>query len=106
MDYEKTVIGLIVNSGNARSKAMESIQFAKNEEFVKAKETLQQASDELGEAHKVQTDLIQQEAGGTKHDVTLLMVHAQDHLMNAMTLKDLAEEMIDLHEKLHKNLVK
>lgn len=32
--------------------------------------------------------------------MSLLMVHAQDHLMNAMTVKDLAAEMIDLYEKI------
>jgi len=26
------------------------------------------------------------------------MVHAQDHLMNAITLKDLASEFVDMYE--------
>jgi cellobiose PTS system EIIA component len=26
------------------------------------------------------------------------MIHAQDHLMNAITMKDLAAEMVDLYE--------
>ena len=29
------------------------------------------------------------------------MVHAQDHLMNAITVKDMAEEFIDLYEKIY-----
>ena len=28
------------------------------------------------------------------------MVHAQDHLMNAMTVKDLAAELVDLYQRL------
>ena len=31
--------------------------------------------------------------------MTLLMVHAQDHLMNAMTVKDLAAELVAIYEK-------
>ena len=43
--------------------------------------------------------VIQNEAGGEKTDMTLLMVHAQDHLMNAMTVKDLAAELVEIYEK-------
>jgi PTS system cellobiose-specific IIA component len=32
--------------------------------------------------------------------VTLLMVHAQDHLMTAITVKDLAAEFVELYEAL------
>lgn len=47
------------------------------------------AAEELSKAHHYQTELIQNEAGGEKTEMTLLMVHAQDHLMNAMTVKDM-----------------
>lgn len=33
--------------------------------------------------------------------MTLLVVHSQDHLMNAITFRDLAGEMVDLYEKLY-----
>lgn len=59
---------------------------------------LQEASDVLRMAHKIQTGLIQEEAGGSKQEITILMIHAQDHLMNAMTVKDLAAEFIELYE--------
>ncbi len=31
------------------------------------------------------------------------MVHSQDHIMNAITFRDLAGEMVDLYEKLYKS---
>ena len=31
----------------------------------------------------------------------MLLIHAQDQLMTTMTLKDLANEIIDLYEKLN-----
>ncbi|OUZ16436.1 hypothetical protein A5868_001357, partial [Enterococcus sp. 12F9_DIV0723] len=34
-----------------------------------------------------------------KSNISLLMVHAQDHLMNAITIKDLAIELVDILEK-------
>ena len=48
------------------------------------------------EAHEIQTEMIQNELNGKKVEVGLLMVHAQDHLMNAMTVMDLCKEMIDI----------
>lgn len=32
--------------------------------------------------------------------MTLLLVHAQDHFMNALTVNDLANEFVDLYENI------
>ena len=37
--------------------------------------------------HKTQTRLIQDEINGEKVDTSLLMIHAQDHLMTALSEK-------------------
>jgi cellobiose PTS system EIIA component len=57
----------------------------------------------LNEAHHIQTSLIQQEIRGEKVEISLLMIHAQDHLMNAITMKDLATEVVDLYQLHYKN---
>ncbi|HDR8245662.1 TPA: PTS lactose/cellobiose transporter subunit IIA [Bacillus cereus] len=95
---ETKAFHLILHGGNARSCSMEAIDCAKRGEFTEAK--LQEALEELKEAHRVQTELIQKEAGGEKTEVTLLMVHAQDHLMNAITVKELASEFVELYRKM------
>lgn len=102
MEYENIIMQLIVDGGNARSKAMEAIDCAKCGDINGAKELISKADDELGKAHKVQTQLIQDEAAGNTKEVTLLMVHAQDHLMNAITVRDLALEFIDVYDKFTK----
>lgn len=99
MSYEQIILQIIVSGGNARSHAMEAIQLAKEGKIEKAREAITKANEELGEAHLVQTQLIQDEARGNSKEVTLLMVHAQDHLMNAITVKDLAQEFVDMYEK-------
>ncbi|HCW36206.1 MAG TPA: PTS cellobiose transporter subunit IIA, partial [Staphylococcus sp.] len=33
-------------------------------------------------------------------ELNLLLIHSQDHLMNAITVKDLANEMIDLYKEM------
>ncbi|QVL93763.1 PTS lichenan transporter subunit IIA [Bacillus velezensis] len=96
---EQTIFQIILHGGNGRSASMEAIAAAKRGDRAMAEEKLQEAARELTEAHHYQTELIQNEAGGEKTDMTLLMVHAQDHLMNAITVKDLAAELVEIYEK-------
>jgi|SRR5699024_1886243 len=105
MELQEIIIGIIVNSGNAKSKAMEAIKHAKTLDFDAADDCLEAATVELGKAHKIQTTLIQEEAGGTNHEISLLMVHAQDHLMTSLTTKDLAKEFVNLYKKMEENIM-
>lgn len=103
MDENETmIISLIVNAGSARSSSIEAIQYAKNGELDKADESLQNAKDTVNEAHHAQTELIQAEIRGEKAPLSLLMVHAQDHLMTSLLCIDLAQEFIDVYKKLDK----
>ncbi|MGQ9008586.1 PTS lichenan transporter subunit IIA [Bacillus stercoris] len=99
-EMEQIIFQIILHGGNGRSSAMEAIAAAKSGDAEEARKKLQDAAEELSKAHHYQTELIQNEAGGDKTEMTLLMVHAQDHLMNAMTVKDMAAEIIELYEKI------
>ncbi|MDM5249448.1 MULTISPECIES: PTS lactose/cellobiose transporter subunit IIA [unclassified Lysinibacillus] len=96
----ESIMGLIVHSGNTKSECMEAIQLAKKGQIQQAKEKIQLANDALIEAHHSQTALLSQEARGEKVEVSMLLIHAQDHLMNAITFRDLATEMIELYERI------
>jgi len=95
---EEKIFEIILHGGNGKSLAMEAIAAARNGNFVGAREKLKEAEGALNKAHHIQTALIQTEVKGEKLGVSLLMVHAQDHLMNAITMKDLAGEMVHLYE--------
>lgn len=101
MDIEKVVFQIILHGGNARSLAMEAIALAKGGDFQEAERKLKESGQEVTRAHQTQTELIQREAGGEHTEVSLLLVHAQDHLMNALTIKDMAREFVDLHKQLN-----
>ena len=96
----ETIMGLIINGGNAKSSAMEAIQAAKKGDFDQAAAKLQESDAALSEAHNVQTGMLTKEASGDHIDVTLLTVHSQDHLMNAITFRDLAGEVVDVYRKM------
>ncbi|MDD7792647.1 PTS lactose/cellobiose transporter subunit IIA [Clostridium sp. 'White wine YQ'] len=97
---EEIILNLIMHSGEARSYSMEAIQAAKEGNFEEASQLIVKANEELGHAHNAQTSLIQGEAAGQKAEFSLLLIHAQDHLMTTMTLKDLANEIIEVYTRL------
>lgn len=97
---EKIVMELVVNGGDARSKAMEAIRLAAKGEFEAAQHALEESEDALNCAHEFQTEMIQAQINGEEIEVNLLMVHGQDHLMNAITVKDLAAEMVSMYKKM------
>ena len=93
------VMGLIMNGGNAKSHAFQAIQLAKKGDFDGAASEIKEADASLKAAHDVQTDMLTKEAQGEHTEVDLYMVHAQDHLMNGITFRDLAVEIIELYKR-------
>ncbi len=99
-EIQRLSFKIILHAGNARSSAMEAITLAKKYQFTAAYEKISDAEEEFIKAHREQTGLIEMEVNGVKSDVSLMLIHAQDHLMTAMTVKDLAIEMIDMYNKM------
>lgn len=96
----EVIMQLIMHGGDAKGNAMEAIAAAKAGDFVTARERIQAADEALLNAHRAQTGLLTQEASGDTVEVSLLMIHGQDHLMTAIAFKDLANEIIDVYEKI------
>ena len=99
-DLEEVVMGLIINSGQARSLAYAALKQAKQGDFSAARTMMDQSRLALNEAHLVQTKLIEGDQGEGKMKLSLVLVHAQDHLMTSMLARELVTELIDLHEKI------
>ena len=73
--------------------------YMKQEKYDEAEELLETANADILEAHLSQTGLLQEYASGTEINVEIIMVHAQDHLMTTMTLREVALEMLALYRK-------
>ena len=99
-DMEEVVMGLIINSGQARSLAYSALKKAKEGDMAAARQLMTQSREALNAAHLVQTQLIESDQGEGKIPVTLVLVHAQDHLMTSMLARELINELVDVHEKL------
>lgn len=101
-EMEQIVFSLITNSGAARSYAFEALDEALSGKYEESVDLMRKSKIEISNAHKIQTSLIQNEAAGNKTEVSLLLVHAQDHLMTSILAKDLIEKMIDMQNTIVK----
>lgn len=101
-DMELIVFEIISNGGNAKALVYEAIEASENGNFKEARDLLNEADTFLNKAHQVQIDLIQKEAAGERNEVTVLFVHAQDHLMTSIEVRTLAENIIRMNERLWK----
>lgn len=97
---EENLLNIIVNSGEAKSLAYESIQLAKKGDFEAAEQKLNEAKQVQVEAHNAQTELLVKEVNGEQTPISILLIHAQDHLMNSITFLDLSKEMVELYRRL------
>lgn len=93
-------MGLIAGAGDSRSYCMEALDSAREGNFDEAREHIKSAVEAMIETHEVQTQLIRDEIEGNAHAVSLLMVHAQDHLNLALMMRDVAEEFISIYERI------
>lgn len=99
MDIETTIMTLLVNAGEARSQCMAALACARSGDFDRARMLLEESDTFIKAAHRIQTELIGADQGEGKIPITLIMVHAQDHLMNAILARELINEMVILYQR-------
>lgn len=90
---------IISYAGDAFSYYCQAIESAKAGEFEKADELMELANKQMVEAHRAQTNLLTTEAQGDDIACSVIMVHAQDHLMNAVMFEKVAREFINLYRE-------
>ena len=97
---EATMIGfeIVAYSGDARSKLLLAIDKAKTKQFNECLALIDQANECLNDAHRAQTELLQLEARGESIEIGFITVHAQDHLMTTILLKDIVKNLMDIYK--------
>lgn len=98
-DPDMIAFGIIASSGDARSQAFLALQAAQDGKFEEAEELLKKAKASGARAHQEQTQLLFDEINGKPATISLLMVHAQDHLMTSMLAQELIEGMVESLKK-------
>lgn len=98
-EMELICFKIISAVGEAKSDYISALEAAKKGDFAKAEEAMKHGDSCYVNGHKEHAELITKEASGEKTEVCLLLMHAEDQLMAAETIKLLASELIELYKK-------
>lgn len=86
---------IISIAGDAFSSFYAAMSYIKQNEIVLAKAKLEEGSNKLNEAHQIQTDLIHAEVNDQDLPFSLIMTHAQDHLLMANCWENLVKVFVE-----------
>lgn len=92
---------IISNVGMAKSLAIEALRDVRAGKYDEAEKKIHESSEYLIKGHHAHTSLIQKEASGDKVEFSLIIMHAEDQMMSAETIKSLIEEMIEMFKQLN-----
>lgn len=102
-EFEQQIVTIISSAGASKAKALEALRKVKESDYDGARALLEEARKSDLDAHKIQTQLITAEMSGeNRPEMSLLMVHAQDHYMTSQLARDLIEEFINIFEEKEK----
>jgi len=95
---EMAIMNIIINAGDCKNHAYMALSLVNEGKYEDADKEIGLANDALAKAHDAQTEMLQKEAAGEKVELSLLFVHAQDHLMTAISEKNLIEQIMELRK--------
>ncbi len=97
----EVAMSIIMNAGNARDCCASALKKAREGKFEDADSLMADADKWIVKAHNSQTNIIQNEAAGAKHEICLLFIHAQDTLMTIMSEIKLSKEMLYMYRAIY-----
>jgi len=99
LEKQAQIAFTVINAvAGAKNKINTAIAQSKKGLHQEAEAALQQSRQELALGHKEHQQLITYEAQGNSFRISLLLMHAEDQLLNAESLIFLAQEIIDLYQ--------
>ena len=101
-DLELLSFNIISAVGTAKSRYVQPMYLAEKGDFDEARAKIKEGEESFVKGHEAHASLIQKEACGEKTAPTILLMHAEDQLMNAETTKIMAEEIIKLSQRIKK----
>lgn len=99
-EMELICFQLITAAGTAKSNYIGAVQKAKQGLYDEARQLIAEGDEVLKQGHAPHAELIQKEAAGEDFRMGLILTHAEDQMASAETFKVMAEELIDLYQRL------
>lgn len=99
-EMEMICFNIISSVGMAKSSYVEAMRAAAKGSFEEAAAKIKEGDTFYAKGHDAHADLIAQEASGNPVQISLILMHAEDQMMSAETIRLMAEENIKLYQKL------
>lgn len=101
MKTEEVSFQLIALAGDALGLLFEANEKSLEGEYEVAEKLYAQAHTIMNKAHNEQTKLMAAEAQGETLDVNVLLVHAQDTLMNTVLAESFTKQLMKLNQRIN-----
>lgn len=96
MEESEQIMTLVAHAGYSHSKFIEALHAASQKDYTKYQEFINEGEEYLLEAQKINSLLMSEKV---LMQPSMLMMHAQDYLMNAITLKEVAKAFNTMLER-------
>lgn len=98
INIEEIAFKIIANSGEARAKISDAMDAIEEGQFELAVQLVEQAEENLLEAHNVHMQIVQKEACGERINPTLLLIHAMDIMLITEAERDLVKRILRMYK--------
>lgn len=102
MDIERIgelAMEIISYAGTAKSHCILALEAAKQGQTQEVEKNFHDAEDNFAQAHDLHKDILSEELNTKEPRVSMLLMHAEDQLMSAETIRFVVQEFIALLAK-------
>lgn len=99
-EFELRCFQLVSHVGMARTYYVEAINAAEKGDFDECRRCLDEGNKMFSQGHEVHAAMLAREASGEVLPFRIIILHAEDLMMSAETLRILAEKFITLYQKI------
>lgn len=98
--FEMTCFQLVAQVGLARSCFVDAIARAEEGDLEGAANCFEEGDSAFHEGHDIHMGMLQREAAGEQLPFRIIVLHAEDLMASAETLRIIAEKFVNLYKKL------
>lgn len=97
-DLQTTAFQMIALVGEAKSKFVEAISAAEEQNFTLADELIMEGTKLLGEAGKLHLPIVTHEAQGNNLEFSVIFMHAEDQYLTTDLFKTIAQKFVNVYK--------